>query len=591
MGAHQSLRLITLGLSLLLSFQPCQGSACCAQTEPPTRLPNPFEDSSLSAESPEPTGIQEPAGIQERTGAQVPAELNEPAELNALGEREEATDAGEAAAVEELAEVQVLGEQRDPQLAKAYTRAYIIDLEGPIFGRFHWYLNQRLDKAQQSGADLVILRLTTPGGDLEQSLQLARRLRDINWATTVVYIPEEAISGGAILALGCDRILMRQGALIGDAGPIRFGLDGQFQHAEEKVVSFLASAIRELAQAKGRPAGLAEAMVDRSVLLFSAVEKATGKPTVLTRAETQLAGARERYTIGEQLPESGQNRFLTVGAERALELNLCDGVFASEQDMLEQFNVTLVEATQVTWIDKTVYFLNRPWLTAILLIVGLIGLYLELVAPGISVAGLVAMLCFGIFFWSHALGGTSGWLEVLLFVLGVGCLICELFVLPGFGIFGLSGLALVIVSLVMASQDFLLPTTSGEWGQLQTNSLIVLGAVLGVLLLFIGQVVLLDSIPGLNRFRLSAPDASLSEPIGPEFSLAGGAHVAQSEPISIGDQGVADSDLRPSGKVTLSGQLVDVVTEGDFVERGTTVEVLRVVGNRVVVRKTTTGRP
>ncbi len=474
---------------------------------------------------------------------------------------------------------------------KQYRQAYVIDLEGAIFGRFHWYLNQRLDRAQQMGADLVILRLTTPGGDLEKSLQIARRLRDIDWATTVVYIPEEAISGGAIISLGCDFIFMQKGALIGDAGPIRVGWDGQVNHAEEKLVSYLASAVRELAQSKDRPPGLAEAMVDRSVILHAAVEQATGKATVLTEVETQAAGAQQRFVIQHQLPESGQNRFLTVGAERAEELAISEGVFGSEDGMFDEFEIAAIERTQLTWIDNTIYILNRPWLTAILLIVGLVGLYLELVAPGISVAGLVATLCFGIFFWSHALGGTSGWLEVLLFVLGVGCLIVELFVLPGFGIFGLTGLGLVSVSLIMASQDFLLPSTSFEWNQLQTNALIVLGAVLGVLLLFVGQVVLLDSIPGLNRFRLSAPDTSLTEPMDRSFSLASGPLAENREPIAIGLLGQAESDLRPSGKVILSGRLVDVVTEGDFVDVGTTVEVVRVEGNRVVVRKTSPSRP
>ncbi|MCA9182997.1 MAG: hypothetical protein KDA51_16155, partial [Planctomycetales bacterium] len=109
----------------------------------------------------------------------------------------------------------------DSVLRKKFAKALWIDVEGPIFSRFHWYLNQRLDRAKQQNVDLIILRLTSPGGDLEQSLQLARRLSAIDWATTVVYIPEEAISGGAIVSLGCDRIYMKSGALLGDAGPIR----------------------------------------------------------------------------------------------------------------------------------------------------------------------------------------------------------------------------------------------------------------------------------------------------------------------------------------------------------------------------------
>lgn len=474
---------------------------------------------------------------------------------------------------------------RDPILQQPFERALLIDVSGPIFDRFHWYLNHRLDLAHEQQCDLVIVRLTSPGGDLEHSLQLARRLRDIKWATTVAFIPEEAISGGAIIALGCDRIYMQSGALLGDAGPIRMGLGGQFEHAEEKVVSYTVTAVREVAESQQRPGAVVEAMVDRSVTVYQATNKQTGEVVYVTDKELDAAGAAERFDLGAAVPETGQNRFLTVAAGRAMELELCEGVFASEEDWLPQMSIERLEVTRMTWVDQTVFILNRPWLTALLLIVGLIGLYLELAAPGISFAGLGSVLCFGLFFWSHFLGGTSGWLEVLLFVLGVGCLAMELFVLPGFGLFGLTGLSLVIVSLVMASQDFVVPTGPAQWRELQVNVLVVLGAVLGVMVLFFAQILLLDSIPGLNRFRLSAPEGHWSST---QDQLSGGllqsATFASAAP-EIGARGVAESDLRPSGKVLLQDRLRDVITEGDYVEAGSAVEVLRVEGNRIIVRK------
>ncbi len=469
---------------------------------------------------------------------------------------------------------------------KRFQRALLIEVDGPIFDRFHWYLNNRLDLAREQQVDLIVIRLTSPGGDLEHSLQLARRLRDIDWATTVAFVPEEAISGGAMIALGCDRIYMQAGALLGDAGPIRMGLGGQFEHAEEKIVSYTVGAIREIAAGQDRPPALAEAMVDRSVTVYHAIEKATGKQVFLSEKEFNAAGRPEKYELGDPVPETGQNRFLTVGAARALELQLCEGVFASEDDLLEQLSIDGLERTRMNWVDRTVFTLNRPWLTALLLIVGLIGLYLELVAPGISVAGLGSMVCFGIFFWSHFLGGTAGWLEVLLFFLGITCLAFELFVVPGLGVFGLSGLALLVLSLVMASQNFIVPRDAVEWGELRVNLLIVLGSVLGVLVLFFGQILLLDSIPGLNRFRLSAPEASMAghvEEVTPGL-LQSSRSATNSAPV-VGVRGIAESDLRPSGKVLINDQLLDVITEGDYVEAGSHVEVMHVEGNRIIVRK------
>ncbi|MEO8270605.1 MAG: NfeD family protein, partial [Aureliella sp.] len=206
-------------------------------------------------------------------------------------------------------------------------------------------------------------------------------------------------------------------------------------------------------------------------------------------------------------------------------------------------------------------------------------------APGISVAGLSALFCFGIFFWSHALGGTSGWLEVLMFFLGIVCLACELFVLPGFGLFGITGLVLVVLSLVMASQDFLVPQNTADWGELRGNLLMVLGAMLGVMALFVGQILLLDSIPGLNRFRLHAPSdlrvASNEAPLGSLLTTG----ISGTPRPPLGAHALAESDLRPSGKVKWETRLLDVITEGDYIEAGHTVEILRIEGNRIIVRK------
>ncbi len=473
----------------------------------------------------------------------------------------------------------------DAVLNKEFTKALLIEVEGPIFSRFHWYLNQRLDRAKQQQVDLIILRLTSPGGDLEQSLQLARRLSAIDWATTVVYIPEEAISGGAILSLGCDRIYMQSGALLGDAGPIRMNLGGAFEHAEEKIVSYLVGAMREIAASKGRPAALAEAMADRTTVVYQATELATGKQLYLSEKEFNEGDLAGKFKLGPRVPEAGQNRFLTVGADRALQLGLCEGIFASQDDLLRQLSIETLTTTRMQWIDKLVFTLNRPWVTGLLLILGLIGLYLELAAPGISVAGLSSLFCFGIFFWSHALGGTSGWLEVLLFVLGIVSLACELFVLPGFGVFGITGLVLVVLSLVMASQDFLVPQNTADWGELRGNLLMVLGAVLGVMALLVGQILLLDSIPGLNRFRLHAPTDSMPTPSDvPIGSLLTNSPSGVPLP-QVGTHALAESDLRPSGKVKCGDQLLDVITEGDYIEAGHTVEILRIEGNRIVVRK------
>lgn len=551
-------------------------------------LPNPFDflaDEAESTVAPSVEFLDRPAPPNPQSTAEKTIVAEVDVERLPAENEGESPSEPEALPAAEQAPVAVAAPQRDSVLETRFDKGLLIDVSGPIFGRFHWYLNNRLDLAQRQRVDLIIIRMTTEGGYLEEALQLGRRLRDIEWAKTIMFIPEEAISGGAIISLGCDRIYMQAGAVIGDAGPIQMGFDGQFNHAEEKLVSYTASVIRELAEAKNRPAALAEAMVDRSLTVYEAIEIATGRKAYLSKAELDTPEIAARFQVGPAVLEAGQNRFLTVGADRALELGLCEGVFVSEQELLGQLSISQLESTRINWVDKTVFLLNRPWLTALLLIAGLIGLYLELAAPGISVAGLASLVCFGIFFWSHALGGTAGWLEILLFLLGVSCLAFELFVLPGFGLFGVSGLALLVLSLVMASQDFVVPENASEWGQLRGNLLIVLGSVLGVLVLFFGQILLLDSIPGLNRFRLTAPEQITDATIDPSLTTLIQPTSGALCDVASGDQGIAESVLRPSGKVKIGGRLLDVITEGDYVEAGTLIEVLRVEGNRIIVRK------
>ncbi len=234
--------------------------------------------------------------------------------------------------------------------------------------------------------------------------------------------------------------------------------------------------------------------------------------------------------------------------------------------------------TQRTWVDSTVYILNRPIITGLLLLIGLVGLYLELTVPGLSVAGMVSLVCFGLFFWSHALGGTSGWLEVMFFALGISLLALEIFVLPGTGLFGVTGVAMVVLSLVMASQDFVFPQTSMQWTELRNNLLMVLGAVAAVVIALIVQITYFEWIPGLGRLRLETPEAAAGA-----GSLAidnGNAGLPE-----VGSQGAAESVLRPAGKVRFDSQIVDVVTEGDFLDPGTLVEVVKREGNRVIVRR------
>src|SRR5262249_13050559 len=160
-------------------------------------------------------------------------------------------------------------------------------------------------------------------------------------------------------------------------------------------------------------------------------------------------------------------KFLTLNGKRAVALGMADGTVGSLDELKERYE------TKFEWlhyrpdsIDNTVYVLTLWWITALLFLIGISGLIYEFSAPGTCIGGIIALLCFSLFFWSRFLVGTSGILELVLFILALVSLGVEIFVLPGFGVAGVLGLVLLGASLVLACQTFIVPETNADWEQL-----------------------------------------------------------------------------------------------------------------------------
>ena len=461
-----------------------------------------------------------------------------------------------------------------------YNKAAWIRFEGPIFPHSAHLFYRQLGRAQAAGADLLIVEIDSPGGEVHSSLEVANRLLSVDWARTVAFVRKQAISGAAIMALGCDEILMAPAALIGDAGPIYQAEDSLFRHAPEKIRSILVAEIRKLASATGRPEALAAAMVDAKLEVYQCTHRQTGELRLMSQPDLQAKGGVGLWERGPLIPESRQELFLTLNGRRAMELKLSEGLAMDRLDLIDRFHLdTDFLELQIRAVDVAVLILNNPWVTGLLFVVGLVALLVELSAPGISIGGLLAGLCFGLFFWSRFLGGTSGWLEVVLFVAGLLFLIAEVLVIPGVGIAGVSGLLLMVSALILANQDY--RPMDGLAPGTPVNSLLLLFGTGAVVVVFLGLVThYTGRIPVLGRFVTEPPpfDPAVGQLVG------GGPESPAWPPLQIGDCGVTISPLRPGGKVMVGQQTIDVVTEGEFVESGTQVRILTIQGNRVVVR-------
>lgn len=465
--------------------------------------------------------------------------------------------------------------------------ARLIKVEGVVSAFMQEFVEREIRRAVAADANLIIFEINSPGGELFASKAIADAIADLNPKKhrTIAYIPEMAISGGAMIALGCDEIYMRPGASIGDIIPLSMQEGGWAERAPEKILSMLREMLRDLAGKKGRPPALLEAMADKDLEVYEVKHIQTQAKSYMSGQELEAeAGIWEKVAI---IPETGEGIALTINGDRAYELGLAQEPVGDFPELKSRLGIPanqVVSAAKQTWVDTLVVILKSPGATFLLFMVGLICVYLE-VYTMTGFFGIGAALCFAVFFWSRFLGGTAGWLEVVLFIFGVGLIALEIFVIPGFGIFGITGGLAVVFSIILASQTFVIPTTGEQLTQLSKTMGTLSGSIVAVVCLALFAGGFIRKIPGLRNLILTPPSGDDENPmLDPTLAGNGGVNLTEQDPDLLTKQGVALSTLRPAGRAQIDGKLIDVVSEGEFINPGTAVEVIEVSGNKVVVR-------
>jgi membrane-bound serine protease (ClpP class) len=456
-----------------------------------------------------------------------------------------------------------------------------IELHDMIDEVFASFAERQIERAVVSGAKLIIFEIDSPGGYLWVCQGLSDKMaklsdRDIK---TVAYIPREAYSGGAILAVACDEIYMKPDAKIGNAIPINM-MGGIILRAEEKALSGELQMLRGLAKMKDRPAAILEGFADKDLEVYEVTNKQTGRKWYMSADEMHQNA--EEWIPGPRVPESRPGIAIMVDGERAHELLIAKAPVQDIDELKARLGIPadyIFRAVGRTWVDTLVFNLNTQWATGFLFFIAIVCIYIEM-ATMTGFFGILSALAFAVFFWSKVMGGTAGGLELALFAVGLGCLAMEFFVVPGFGIFGISGILLLLGSLIMASQTF-----TGLNIEYDLSRAGMTFATLGVALVAVTIVSFLLSqylhrIPFLKELVLSPASNAIQpgeprlrpELIGPEAAL-------------LGVAGTAVTVLRPAGKARIDGRLMDVVSDGPFIEAGANVEVVQAFKNRIVVRE------
>jgi len=421
---------------------------------------------------------------------------------------------------------------------------------------------------------LYVLEMDTFGGRVDSALQIVDELVNIKHGRTIAYVKTKAISAGALIALACNQLVMKQNTTIGDCAPIIYDNEGP-KMMGEKFQSPLRAKFRTLARRNGYPETLAEAMVTADMVVYRV--KFPDKTVYLDEHDYAELPDRDKKRIVAKETVVAKGELLTMDDSEALDLGFSKMSAPSIEDMLARMEVKsyVIKRIEPSWSEDMSRIIGA--MSPILLMIGLAALYMELKAPGFGLPGIVGITCLALVFLNQYLVGLADQTELLLILLGFVLLGVEIFVTPGFGVMGFSGLAAIAIGMILSFQDFVIPDPSMPWQKdiLTSNMIKVLGSYL--LAFCISMLFLKYVFPRLGRV-IEGPylHATLEK---------SKADSEEAKRVTVGDQGTVVTALRPSGKADIGGEIIDVIAEGEFIDQGTPVMITDIRGNRVIVTR------
>jgi membrane-bound serine protease (ClpP class) len=490
--------------------------------------------------------------------------------------------------------------REDPLMGRTPV-VWAVEIRGQVTNALRESIERRIRDAignSKSPANIIILELRCGGGETQAAAELAeflRTLKDnegVNPVRTVAYIPEKAPDTATYLAFGCSEIVMNKKAELGDFSAfVVEQRNGRGADVDPRDNNMRMKALMDLAAAQGYSPLIARGMMDRHVTIYSVRSRfgnewklisgeeleADKKEAERTKTDPKWRQERLIKRDGDLLVVKGEDnekddaRKLGVAREVVDDTNSAYGLYIEPSK---------VHVARGDWLDAVATFLRNPLMAVFLVMLGITCLILELKMPGVGLPGIIAALCFVLFFWAHSqFAGEITMLAVLLFALGLILIGLEVFVLPGFGVAGVSGLILVFGSLGLVAYGHW-PRTSGEWfgfaRTLGPFGLSLVGAVIAAFIL----ARYLPSIPYANRLIMK-PVGDGKDLLLDDTATAG----ASTSTTLLGAIGVAATPLRPAGKVKFGDEYVDVLAEGSYIPPGGRVQVIEIEGNRVVVKE------
>lgn len=417
------------------------------------------------------------------------------------------------------------------------TLVFLMKLDSEIDPRTNRYTTLALEKAEEMDADVVIIEMDTYGGALNDADDIRTRVLEFE-KPIYVYINKDAASAGALISIACDSIYMAKGASIGAATVVT--QDGAA--APDKYQSYMRSIMRSTAEATGRNPRIAEAMVDQNI---------------------EIEGI------------STEGKVITFSTTEAIKYGFCEAQVSSVDEVMERSGYEEYELYEYELgvSERIISIFINPFISGLLIMVILGGIYFELQTPGVGFPILAALIALVLYFIPYYMNGLAEYWEISLFVIGLVLIALEIFVIPGFGVAGVSGIVLSVGSLIliMVNNDFF------DFSFVPADNIAVaaitalVGLIGAFVIMFVGGVRLTQS----KAFdRIALPNVLDSK--------AGYTSNFKTESF-IGKTGKAFTILRPSGKVIIEDAIYDAASRGEYIDKDTEIEVVAEEGNYLKV--------
>jgi membrane-bound serine protease (ClpP class) len=422
---------------------------------------------------------------------------------------------------------------------KSVPQVMVMEIKDEIDPRMLRYVKLAFEHAEKIKADYIIIDMDTYGGVLTDAKEIVDVVMDSK-KPVWVYINSDAASAGALISIACDSIYMSPGASIGAATVV----EGDGTAAPDKYQSYMRSIMRSTAEENHRDPRIAEGMVDERVVIDSI--KQAGKVITFTTTEAIANG-------------------------------YCEAKVESIEEILKRNKVENYELHRFKLgaSEKIIAFFLNPFISGILILVILGGIYFELQTPGVGFPLFAAITALVLYLVPYYLNGLAEYWEIIALFIGILLLAAEVFVIPGFGIAGIAGIILTLVSLVliMLNNDFF----NFEFvplGDIVKASVAAVGGVTGGMLLLIFGGAKIVETKAFKKISLNESQKS-----------ADGFTVNSNAQLLLNKKGVAHTVLRPSGKILIEGEVYDAFTRGEYIEKGEQVEIIGTEGVTLRVKR------